>query len=112
MLVLSRKANERLLIGQNIEVVILEVKGNIVRLGINAPREIPVVRTELAEKLRDEKEQRAITVPFEPINRLSQIPTANGASDQLLHSFCERRRNWTGPDIANVMNLAAMLPEC
>ena len=50
MLVLSRKANESLVIGQNIEVEILEIRGKIVRLGIKAPREISVLRLELCEQ--------------------------------------------------------------
>ena len=48
MLVLSRKTDERIKIG-DIEVVVLEIQGNKVRLGINAPREISVVRTELIQ---------------------------------------------------------------
>jgi carbon storage regulator CsrA len=48
MLVLSRKQNEELLIGDNIAVTVLEVRGNVVRLGIQAPRDIRVLRGELA----------------------------------------------------------------
>jgi len=48
MLVLSRKSDERIMIG-DIELVILEIRGNKVRLGIKAPREISVVRTELTQ---------------------------------------------------------------
>ena len=47
MLVLSRKANERLIIGDNIVVTIVRVSGGQVRLGIEAPVEIPIRREEL-----------------------------------------------------------------
>ena len=47
MLVLSRKTNEIICIGDNIEVQVLQVSGNVVRLGIKAPREIRVIRNEL-----------------------------------------------------------------
>ena len=50
MLVLSRKINERIIIGENIELEILGIRGGFVRLGIKAPREVSVVRHELREK--------------------------------------------------------------
>ena len=50
MLVLSRRVGERLLIGDDIEIVVLEAKSGQVRLGIEAPREIPIVREELLER--------------------------------------------------------------
>ncbi len=47
MLVLTRKADEQILIGENVKITIVKVRGNSVRLGIEAPREIRVVRGEL-----------------------------------------------------------------
>jgi carbon storage regulator len=49
MLVLSRKIGERLLIGDHIVIHVLEMKGHRVRIGIEAPPEVPVWREELAE---------------------------------------------------------------
>lgn len=49
MLVLTRKMQEQIRIGENIVVTVLRVKGNAVRLGIEAPRQMKVVRGELAE---------------------------------------------------------------
>jgi len=61
MLVLSRKINERIIIGGNIELEILGIRGGVVRLGIKAPREVSVVRQELREKLVSDSLGRSIT---------------------------------------------------
>lgn len=50
MLVLSRKLKQEILIGENIKITVLKVKGNSVRLGIEAPREVHVVRGEIPKK--------------------------------------------------------------
>lgn len=50
MLVLSRKSKESVLIGTEIEVVVIEVKGGRVRLGISAPRSVPVVRDDAKDR--------------------------------------------------------------
>lgn len=47
MLALSRKKNEALVINNNIEITILEIKGEQVKLGISAPKEVPVYRKEV-----------------------------------------------------------------
>ncbi len=47
MLVLSRKVDEKIVIGSDIVVTVLEIRGNRIRLGIEAPREVPVHRAEL-----------------------------------------------------------------
>ena len=54
MLVLSRKLNESIVINDNVVVTVLSVKGDSVRLGINAPVEIPVHRQEVYEKMQNE----------------------------------------------------------
>lgn len=56
MLVLTRRINERIVIGDNIVVTVLEVHGDQVRLGIDAPREIKVFREEVI--LRDQARNR------------------------------------------------------
>lgn len=49
MLVLSRKSQESITIGENITVRIISIRGNTVRLGIEAPKEVSILRSELAD---------------------------------------------------------------
>jgi carbon storage regulator len=51
MLVLSRKPGESLQVGRDITITVVEIKGNRVRLGIDAPKDVAVVRTELANAI-------------------------------------------------------------
>ena len=51
MLVLSRKVGERILIGDNISITVVRITGGGVRLGVEAPQELPVIRQELKEQL-------------------------------------------------------------
>ncbi len=53
MLALSRKKNEAIIINNNIEITILEVKGDQVKLGIAAPKEVPVYRKEVYMQIQD-----------------------------------------------------------
>ena len=53
MLALSRKKNEALIINNNIEITVLEIKGEQVKLGISAPREVPVYRKEVYEQIQE-----------------------------------------------------------
>ena len=64
MLVLSRKKNEAVMIGESIVVSVLEVRGDKVRLGFDAPKEIPIFRQEVA--LRIPREQEDIPTCSEP----------------------------------------------
>ena len=51
MLVLSRKQGQRVVIGKDVRVTVLEVRGDRVKLGFNGPLEVPIHRRELHEKL-------------------------------------------------------------
>ncbi len=57
MLVLSRQKDESIVIGDNVEITIVDVRGDKVRLGINAPREISVHRKEIYNAIQREKAQ-------------------------------------------------------
>jgi carbon storage regulator len=58
MLVLSRERDESIMIGDNIEIIIVDVRGGKVRLGITAPKNIPVHRREVYDAIKNEKPQR------------------------------------------------------
>lgn len=55
MLILSRRMGEKLVIGENVTVTILSVKGNQIRIGIDAPRDVRVDREEIYQRIQQEK---------------------------------------------------------
>ena len=62
MLVLSRKKDEKIIIGDNITVMVIEIRGDKVRLGIEAPKEITVHRQEVYDAIkREQVEKRDIS---------------------------------------------------
>ena len=62
MLALSRKKNEAIIINNNIEITVLEVKGDQVKIGISAPKEVPVYRKEVYVQIQ-EANKEAMTEP-------------------------------------------------
>jgi carbon storage regulator len=56
MLILTRRVGESLMIGDDVTVTVLGVKGNQVRIGVNAPKEVAVHREEIYEKIRAEND--------------------------------------------------------
>lgn len=62
MLVLARKVGQSIVINDNIKILVIEVRGDQVRLGIEAPREILVHRTELLEQIRAENAKTDVDI--------------------------------------------------
>ncbi len=58
MLVLSRQRDESIMIGDDVEIIIVDVRGDKVRLGITAPKSIPVHRREIYDAIQREKNQK------------------------------------------------------
>jgi carbon storage regulator len=57
MLVLSRKKNESIVINDDITIVVVEIRGDKVRLGVEAPKEVPVHRNEVHEAIRRNQQE-------------------------------------------------------
>lgn len=77
MLVLSRQRDESIIIGENIVVTIVDIRGDKVRLGIDAPTEIPVHRREVFEAIQRENMQASRVQPKE-LGELKHFPPPRG----------------------------------
>ena len=60
MLILTRRINESLKLGNDISVTVLGVKGNQIRIGVEAPKETPVHREEIYQRIQDERALKAV----------------------------------------------------
>lgn len=63
MLVLSRKKNESIIINDDITIVVVEIRGDKVRLGIEAPKEVPVHRNEVYEAIQRSQQAESASAP-------------------------------------------------
>ena len=59
MLILTRRVGETVMIGEDVTVTVLGVKGNQVRIGVNAPRDVAVHREEIFERIKREEQEGA-----------------------------------------------------
>jgi carbon storage regulator len=75
MLVLSRKKNESIIINDDITIVVVEIRGDKVRLGVEAPKEVPVHRNEVYEAIRRNQQQKQESVE-QPVTPQDAAPSA------------------------------------
>ena len=84
MLVLSRRINESIQIGDDVEVTVIDVRGDVVRLGINAPQKTQIWRKELWDAIVEENRKAAeaakksakatVVTPQLPVSTFSKLP--------------------------------------
>ena len=102
MLVLSRKKNESIIINDDITIVVVEIRGDKVRLGVEAPKEVPVHRNEVYEAIRrnqpcdaaaDNRYVRHVCGPISHAPLWSRAPQTR-EPDSLIHlrAFTNARR--------------------
>ncbi len=65
MLILTRKPNQSIMIGDDVEVTVLEVRGEQVRIGVNAPKHVPVHRREIYEEIQQQRAKAAVPAETE-----------------------------------------------
>ena len=91
MLVLSRRINESIQIGDDVEVTIIDVRGDVVRLGINAPQKTQIWRKELWDAIVEENKKAARKVkmsvatpqlPVSAFSKLSKLKTVRPKKQQ------------------------------
>ncbi|WP_337404249.1 carbon storage regulator CsrA [Suilimivivens sp.] len=70
MLALSRKKNEALIVNNNIEITVLEIKGEQVKLGISAPKEVPVYRKEVYAQIQEANQEAVSMEGFSALQNL------------------------------------------
>lgn len=71
MLALARKTNQSIMIGNDIEITLLEIKGDQVKIGINAPKSVPIYRKEIYVQIQDENKKASEgEIDIEVLNKL------------------------------------------
>lgn len=81
MLVLSRTVGERIVIAESIEIVVVQIRGNKVQLGVTAPRHVSVHRLEVEKKTqKDHPEQQSLSPSLQDPGSSSSTNSRNGGS--------------------------------
>lgn len=70
MLALSRKKDEAIIINDNIEVKILEIKGDQIKIGVSAPKSVPIYRKEVFTQIQEVNKEASQSVDMEKLKKL------------------------------------------
>ena len=70
MLALSRKQGESIVIGNNIEITVLEAKGDQVKIGMSSPKSVPVYRKEIYAQIQEENREAVANLDVESLKKL------------------------------------------
>ena len=70
MLALSRRKNEAIVINNNIEITVLDIRGDQIKLGISAPKEIPIYRKEVYIQIQNENKEATDVAGIEALKKL------------------------------------------
>ena len=82
MLALARKINQSIMIGSDIEITLLEIKGDQVKIGINAPKSVPIYRKEIYMQIQDENKKASEgEIDVEVLNKLFSGKALNKAGN-------------------------------
>ncbi|MCS7204280.1 MAG: carbon storage regulator CsrA [Leptospiraceae bacterium] len=73
MLILTRKTNQSIMIGDEIEIVIVEVRGDQVKLGIKAPKNIPVHRSEVYKEIQEQNKKASSSLRLDSVKQVEKI---------------------------------------
>tara|TARA_B100000614_G_C14116065_1_gene313660 strand:+ start:28 stop:342 length:315 start_codon:yes stop_codon:yes gene_type:complete len=73
LLVLARKINESIMIGDDIEIVVVDIKGDQVKLGIRAPKNVSIHRTEIYQEIQDQNREAAQSVSPDKLRDLQKL---------------------------------------
>lgn len=73
MLVLARKINESIMIGDDIEIVVVDIKGDQVKLGIRAPKNVAIHRTEIYTEIQEQNKEAAQSVTPDKLRDLQKL---------------------------------------